>query len=187
MSTVYGIVKQSKGYIIVDSKPGEGSEFRLYFPVIDGVAEAVAPREPSVRPLRGSETVFVVEDEHSLRSVVGATLRANGYRVLDAQDGKAAIELAKDFAARIDLLLTDVILPGVSGRGVAEQLRLSRPAMKVIYMSGYTDDFIANHGIIDPETVLLEKPFPITLLLRTIREALDAKPAKLLPAPRASP
>jgi DNA-binding response OmpR family regulator len=123
--------------------------------------------------------VLLVEDEGSLRSVVGDVLRGNGYVVLDAPDGKAAIEVAKGFESPIDLLLTDVILPGISGRSIADELLLSRPSMKVIYMSGYTDEFIAEHGIIDPRIVLLEKPFRMSALLLNIRELLDGSPAKI--------
>jgi DNA-binding NtrC family response regulator len=97
----------------------------------------------------------------------------NGYAVLDAPDGKTAIALANGFESPIHLLLTDVILPGLSGRNIADQLHLVRPSMKVIYMSGYTDEFIADHGIMDPDIVLLEKPFAISSLLQSIREVLD--------------
>jgi DNA-binding response OmpR family regulator len=119
------------------------------------------------------ETVLLVEDEASLRSVVGNTLRTNGYVVLDAPDSNTAIELANGCESPIDLLLTDVILPGISGRDMAELLQISRPSMKVIYMSGYTDEFIAEHGIMDPTIVLLEKPFRMSTLLQNIREVLD--------------
>jgi DNA-binding response OmpR family regulator len=121
--------------------------------------------------------VLLIEDEEPLRAVVANTLRSYGYTVLDAEEGNAAIELALRFAAPIDLLLTDVILPGMSGRGVADRLQISRPSLQVIYMSGYSDDFIAHHGIIEPGTILLEKPFPIASLLRKVRETLDARPA----------
>jgi PAS domain S-box-containing protein len=172
LSTVYGIMKQSKGYIVVDSELGRGTEFRLFFPVVEGSREKISSREPMAQPLQGSETVLLVEDEYSLRLVVANTLRAKGYRVLEARDGEAALELAKDRAARIDLLLTDMILPGLSGRSVADQIRVARPSIKVIYMSGYTDDFTAHQPFIDTQTTLLEKPFPIATLLLKIRESL---------------
>ncbi len=178
LSTVYGIMKQSGGYVIVDSEPGKGAEFRLYFPVVAGVPERIGPRDLLRRPQSGLETLLLVEDEGSLRSVVGETLRTNGYTVLDAPDGKAALELAGSYDAPIDLLLTDVILPGLSGRSIAEQLRKSRPLMKVIYMSGYTDELIASHGIVGPQTTLLEKPFRIASLLQKIREVLDGDPVE---------
>jgi PAS domain S-box-containing protein len=173
LSTVYGIMKQSKGYVVVDSEEGKGADFRLYFPIVEGAPERIAPRVSQRRPLRGRETVLLVEDEGSLRSVIHSTLRMNGYAVLDAPDGKTAIALANGFESPIHLLLTDVILPGLSGRNIADQLHLVRPSMKVIYMSGYTDEFIADHGIMDPDIVLLEKPFAISSLLQSIREVLD--------------
>jgi PAS domain S-box-containing protein len=173
LSTVYGIMKQSRGYVVVDSEEGKGAEFRLYFPTVERAPERISPRL-ALQPLRGGrETVLLVEDEGSLRSVVGNALSKNGYAVLDAPDGKSAIELANSFKSPIDLLLTDVILPGLSGRHIAAQLLMSRPAMKVIYMSGYTDEFIADRGIIDPRIILLEKPFSISLLLHNIRQVLN--------------
>jgi PAS domain S-box-containing protein len=173
LSTVYGIMKQSNGYVTVDSEPGQGAEFRLYFPMVAGEPEEVLKHVPPKGRLRGLETVLLVEDEASLRSVVGNTLRTNGYVVLDAPDSNTAIELANGCESPIDLLLTDVILPGISGRDMAELLQISRPSMKVIYMSGYTDEFIAEHGIMDPTIVLLEKPFRMSTLLQNIREVLD--------------
>ena len=182
LSTVYGIMKQSGGYVTVDSERGKGAEFRLYFPVVEGTPERLAPRDLTRRPQSGLETLLLVEDEGSLRSVVGGTLRTNGYMVLDAPDGKTALELAASYDAPIDLLLTDVILPGISGRCIAEQLKKSRPFMRVIYMSGYTDELIASHGIMGPQTVLLEKPFRIASLLQKIREVLDGDPAQAVSA-----
>jgi CheY-like chemotaxis protein len=176
LSTVYGIVQQSKGHITVHSKVGKGTRFKVYFPIVDGALVDI-PRKQLTRPAGGTETILLVEDEDSLRAVVADTLRANGYVVLEAHDGSNGIEFAGRFDAPIDLLLTDVILPGATGREVAHRLLAFRPEMKVIYMSGYTDDFIADHGIVDPETVLLEKPFPIALLLLRVRETLDRKPA----------
>jgi PAS domain S-box-containing protein len=174
LSTVFAVMKQSNGYVLVDSELGRGSEFRLYFPIVDGEARRMAPQILPAEPLRGRETVLLVEDEPALRLVIGSSLRTNGYSVLEAADGAAAIELAKNCAAPIDLLLTDVILPDSSGYTIACQLQISRPALRVIYMSGYTDEFIADHGIVDPRMVLLEKPFRMSALLHNIRETLDA-------------
>jgi two-component system cell cycle sensor histidine kinase/response regulator CckA len=179
LSTVYGIMKQSKGYVLVDTEPGRGAEFRLFFPIAKGVPERIAPREPPRRPQRGRETLLLVEDEEALRSVVASSLRANGYTVLDAPDGKVAMEIADAFDAPIDLLLTDVILPGISGPGFAMQLRQSHPSVKVIYMSGYSGELITQHGIEDLQSVLLEKPFRIAALLQTIRDVLDGAEPKL--------
>jgi PAS domain S-box-containing protein len=173
LSTVYGIMKQSNGYVVVDSAPGAGAEFRLYFPIVAGEPERASPPVSPSGPLRGGETVLLVEDEGALRSVVGNTLRSNGYAVLDAPDGKTALELANGFDAPIDVLLTDVILPDVNGQDIADQLQSSRPSMRVIYMSGYTDEFIADHGVLNPGIVLLEKPFRMSALLANIRAVLD--------------
>jgi len=178
LSTVAGIVTQSKGFIRVQSAPGQGTAVDLFFPVVPGTAEELpSPALQHLPPRGGSETIFLVEDEHSLRTVVRQTLQDNGYRVLEAADGSAAIAVAADFAAPIDLLLTDIILPGFSGRSVANRLRRSRPDMRVIYMSGYADDFIADHGILDPDIVLLEKPFSLAHLLVNVRDTLDGHAA----------
>jgi PAS domain S-box-containing protein len=172
LSTVSGVMKQSKGYVIVDSEPGKGSEFRLFFPIVDGAHQNTAPPESSPRHLNGSETVLLVEDEHSLRLVIANALRSKGYQVLEARDGETAIELASDPGIRIDLLLTDMILPKRTGLSVAADLRLTHSKMKVIYMSGYTDDFTTHAHDIDLQTAMLEKPFPIATLLIRIREIL---------------
>ncbi len=174
LSTVYGIVKQSNGYITVDSEVGRGTNFNVYFPIAAGTPEEHVEIRKSGRPAGGTETILLVEDETSLRSVVGDTLRSHGYTVLEAHDGTSGIDLANRVEAPIALLLTDVVLPGGGGgRHVAGELMSSRPAMKVIYMSGYADEFIAHHANIDPETVLLEKPFSTSVLLNRIRAALD--------------
>jgi PAS domain S-box-containing protein len=173
LSIVYGIVKQSKGFIVVDGTPGQGTEFKLFFPVVSGTPDNLPPQSVIGRPPRGSETIFLLEDENPLRAVIRDTLRANGYHVLEAADGSAAIKLAGEYAAPIDLLLTDVILPGFSGRIVAARLQQSRPRLKVLYMSGYTGDFNADGVAIDPRILLLEKPFSMGFLLLTIRQTLD--------------
>jgi CheY-like chemotaxis protein len=173
LSTVYGIVKQSQGYIFVDSEVGNGTRFTLYFPIVPGVAVPIGARAAPERPIRGTETVLVIEDEEPLRAVLERTLTANGYTVFEARDGNAAIRFADNLAPVIHLLLTDVILPGMSGKSVADRLAVSRPAMKVIYMSGYTDDFIAHHGVLNPGIILLEKPFSVASLLLRVRETLD--------------
>jgi signal transduction histidine kinase/ActR/RegA family two-component response regulator len=173
LSTVYGIVRQLNGQIAVDSEPGRGARFTLYFPIVPGMAAPLPAHPVSEQPLHGTETLLLVEDEDSLRAVIKRTLSARGYTVLEARDGRAAIELADHHPSPIHLLLTDVILPAVGGPGVAERLAVSRPTMKVIYMSGYTDDFIAHHGVLARQTMLLEKPFLIASLLLRVRETLD--------------
>ncbi len=173
LSTVYGIVRQSGGHIWVYSELGVGSTFKIYLPVAtsaDTPPEAVAAL-PSV--LGGSETVLVVEDEALVRDVTRAMLERRGYRVLLANDGEHAIRVAESYFGTIDLLLTDVVMPRANGRRVAERLRMLRPNIRVLYMSGYTEDAIVHHGVLDAGITLLEKPFTELDLARTVRELLD--------------
>ena len=172
LSTVYGIVKQNAGYVMVYSEVGKGTTFRLYLPRL---ANDVELSQPSAMPealLRGTETVLLVEDEEPLRSLVRTCLEKNGYSVLDARDAASALALAKSHRGRIHLLLTDVVMPGMSGRKLAKRLVTMQPELKVAYMTGYTDDLIDHHGILDRQTVLLEKPFTLRALLTTAYHAL---------------
>jgi two-component system cell cycle sensor histidine kinase/response regulator CckA len=174
LATVYGVVKQSNGYIAVDSKVGEGASFKIYLPRIE---QAVARQsEVSQAPLtvRGSETVLLVEDAEPLRKLAHMFLKSNGYEVLVAVDGSDAQRVAAQSAGPIHLLLTDVVMPGINGRVLAERLAPSHPEMKVLYMSGYTDSFIAGHGVLEEGIHLLHKPFTEEALLRKVRELLDA-------------
>jgi PAS domain S-box-containing protein len=173
LSTVYGIVRQSDGFIEVDSEPGQGTTFRIFFPAAVGIAPPAAPSTIPERQRGGTESILLVEDEHSLLTLVSMTLRAHGYTVFEARDGRSGIDIAERLALRIDLLVTDVILPDLSGPQLVEKLLLSRPALKALYISGYTDDYISHPGVLDGGTLLLEKPFSIGSLLAKIREALD--------------
>ncbi len=173
LATVYGIVKQSNGYIAVDSEPGKGSLFTVYFPRIDQLAPAVTASAPEPLTSRGSETILLVEDAEPLRVLAHLFLKENGYQVLTAADGSLALQVAAEFAGPIHVLLTDVVMPGMNGRVLAERLSPSHPGMKILYMSGYTDSFIAGHGVLEPGTHLLRKPFTEEVLLRKIRELLD--------------
>ncbi len=177
LSTVHGIVEQSGGYITVTSELGHGAEFRVYLKAVEQTAEMLQISQPEIPPKKRrkrSGTILLVEDEDALRSIIGKTLRADGYTVLESPDGLAGIELARNYDRPIDLLLTDVILPRTSGRGIADQLRLSRPETKIIYMSGYTDDIIAQQGLLNAEVALLEKPFSKGFLLDKVHEILSA-------------
>jgi two-component system cell cycle sensor histidine kinase/response regulator CckA len=176
LSTVYGIVKQSDGHISVYSEVGKGAAFRIYFPEVPAVVDS--PGTESVVNLlpSGTETILLVEDEDSLREVTRDFLQNGGYEVLEADSGESALELTKQYQGRLDLLLTDVIMPGISGRQLADQLVPSRPEMKILFMSGYTQELVGHHGVLTPETVLLEKPFGVESLLTKIREVLDAQP-----------
>ena len=172
-ATVYGIVKQSGGNIWVYSEPGRGATFRLYLPRVD------EQPEPLVRPATlpaagGDETVLLAEDDAAVREVVAQALEQKGYRVLRASDGQMAIELARAHRARIDLLVTDLVMPGPTGRELAEVLVGERPGLRVMYMSGYPDEAVVRHGVLEKGLHYLQKPFVVEDLARKVREVLDA-------------
>jgi CheY-like chemotaxis protein len=172
LSTVYGVVKQSGGYIWVYSEPGKGARFKIYFPLVEAAADPVAQPETSEIP-RGSETILLVEDDDSMRDLTRTCLLSAGYTVLDVQNGADAIHAASHHAGPLELLLTDVVMPGINGRQLAESLSTLKPELHILYMSGYTADLVAQHGILDPHVVLLEKPFTKEALLRKVRKVLD--------------
>ena len=172
LAMVYGIVKQSGGCIYVDSSPGAGTSFTIYLPRVSDTPAIHTSGQPVVGAAPGSETVLLVEDEESLRTLAGEILRASGYRVLDAPNGAAALALASAVDAPIHVLLTDVVMPGMSGPELAERLRTVRPDLAVLYMSGYSDDALGRHGVLAPGTLLVQKPFTAERLTRHLREAL---------------
>ena len=172
LSTVYGIVKQSGGYIFADSGVGRGTRFRIYLPRVDDPAEATGTQNTAQVPGGGSETVLLVEDEESVRQLVRDTLEARGYRVLEAENGEAGLETAKQHQGTIDMIITDVVMPGMSGRELAKRVTEARPETKVLYLSGYTEEAIAHEGALDPGTAFLQKPFTLQLLSRKVREVL---------------
>jgi len=172
LSTVYGIVKQSEGYIWVYSEVGRGTTFKVYFPRVEGAAEPMRPTNVSEIP-RGSETILLVEDDDSMRALTRTCLESGGYSVVDVTNGEDAIRTVTENERTVDLMLTDVIMPGISGRQLAESLSLLRPDMKVLYISGYTADLIARHGILEKHVSLLEKPYTKEALLRKVRQVLD--------------
>ena len=173
LATVYGIVKQSGGFIWVYSEPGNGTSFKIYLPRIDAPVEGVKTAG-SVSVPRGTETVLLVEDAAAVRAVAKQVLERQGYTVLEAPDGDVALHVAHKHRGPIHLLLTDVVMPVLSGRRLAEQLALVRPDMKVLYASGYTDDSVVRHGILEAGTAYLQKPFTPDSLARKVREVLDA-------------
>jgi two-component system, cell cycle sensor histidine kinase and response regulator CckA len=176
LSTVYGIVKQAGGYIMPYSEPGHGSTFRLYFPRAE---ESVRSQQPSAasEPLpRGSETVLLVEDEEALRDLIRTVLQEAGYTVLHAHKGQEALRIAADPGFKIDLLLTDVVMPGLAGPQLARQLLASRPGLRVLFMSGYADDVIVNRGVLSSGSALIQKPFSRKALLTRIRQLLEDNP-----------
>jgi signal transduction histidine kinase len=173
LSTVFGIVRQNGGNIWVYSEPGQGSTFKIYLPRSDE-AETLVTAPVPVAAVHGSETVLLVEDEDQLRIVACGILARNGYRILDARNGGEAVLLAERHGGPIHLLLTDVVMPQMSGRELAEHLLLLRPEMRVLYMSGYTEDAIVHHRVLSPGIALLQKPITPERLLHKVREVLDA-------------
>jgi len=174
LSTVYGIVQQSNGHIEVYSEPGEGTTFKIYLPRVEK-DRTLPPRPLSVEPadLEGMETVLVVEDDETVRELVQRILLDYGYVILEARCGEEALSISGQHPGPIHLLLTDVVMPGMNGRELAEQLTALRPEMKVMYMSGYADHAISRHGLVDTEVSFLQKPFSPEDLGREVRETLD--------------
>jgi CheY-like chemotaxis protein len=179
LSTVYGIVKQSSGYVYADSELGQGTTFNIYLPPAAEIEkiEEVEEEQPLVTALRanGTETILLVEDEDVVRVLTTTLLRDNGYRVLDAANANEALRICKNFKEPIDLLLTDVTMPGMSGPQLAHQLCSVRPKLKVVYMSGYSNETAFGDEVLRSKAVLLQKPFPPDVLSRKLREILDAR------------
>ena len=171
LSTVYGIVKQSGGHIEVESEPGTGTSFRLYFPQVAEKAEAFSPKPPDERSLMGSETVLLVEDDEALRELGRVMLETYGYSVLLAADGAAALQLAQNHPEPIELLMTDVLMPRMGGIELAERLSKLRPNLEVLYTSGYNDSGSSLQGVVGSR--YLQKPCAMEDLARTLRDLLD--------------
>jgi signal transduction histidine kinase/CheY-like chemotaxis protein len=173
LATVYGVVKQSGGFIWVYSEPGHGTTFKIYLPEVAeevdrSVVEKVAPRAQ-----KGSETILIVEDEESVRDLVKDYLVAAGYHVLEASDGVQALEIAAGHKGTIHMLVTDVVMPRLSGREVAARISATRTNLRVLYISGYTDDSVFRHGVLEGGMAFLQKPFNLKTLAQKIREVLD--------------
>jgi two-component system, cell cycle sensor histidine kinase and response regulator CckA len=175
LSTVYGIIKQSGGYVLVQSEPGQGTTFRIYLPRVEDALEPVGTAGTSSSQNGGSETVLLVEDEESVRQLVRETLESKGYKVLEADNGEAALRIVSNYSDKIDMLITDVVMPGMSGRELSARLCASRPQTKVLYLSGYTEDAIGHEGVVDPDTAFLQKPFTLQMLSRKVREVLGER------------
>ncbi len=172
LSIVYGIVKQSGGHIAVESKPKQGTTFRVYFPRVEHAVESVVPKPAVAPPITGNETILLVEDDESLRHLISYLLQRWGYRVLEAGHGKEALQTLEQHAGSIHLLLTDVVLPGLSGYKLWEQVKALHPASGVLFMSGYADETIRQYGDVDRDFLHIKKPFPPAVLGQKVREAL---------------
>jgi CheY-like chemotaxis protein len=173
LATVYGIVKQSGGDISVYSEPDRGTSFKIYLPRVTAAVEDVEAPQTGGGTLRGSETVLLVEDQEEVRRLTSRLLEARGYRVLVAADGHEALNMAETLAGPLHLPVTDVVMPHLSGREVALLLAPRHPTMKVLYLSGYADESIAHHGVLEPGVAFLQKPFTAEALARKVRAVLD--------------
>jgi len=172
LATVYGIVKQSEGYISVESEPERGTTFSVYLPPTLEATESVLPQDASASP-RGTETILVVEDDPSVRNVVRDCLKIYGYTVLETGDPEAGVRICQEHQGTIHLLMTDVVLPKMSGRALATRVSSVRADMKILFMSGYTDDALGQHGVLGRDVAFLQKPFHLTVMARKVREVLD--------------
>jgi PAS domain S-box-containing protein len=177
LSTVYGIVKQSGGYIWVYSEPGKGSTFKVYLPRVDEVVESETSKQAPLAELRGSEVVLLVEDEEAVRELVRTILTGHGYEVIAAADPEQAESIANKFPGEIHLLLTDMVMPGMSGRELAARITVRRRGIRVLYMSGYTENVVTSEGMLERGLAFLQKPFSPAVLVRKIREILTQTPA----------
>jgi signal transduction histidine kinase len=178
LAIVYGIVTQSGGQIVVDSTPEQGTTFTIYLPRAEDCPEALAPQAVGLGLVRGQETILLAEDDDGVREMVREMLQLAGYTVLAAANGSEALRLGGAQQGPIHLLLTDVVMPGMSGRELADRLVQVRPHIKVLFASGYTDEALGQHGVLDPAVTLLQKPFTPDALARKVREVLDAGPTR---------
>ncbi len=175
LSTVYGIVKQSNGYVFAESRIGSGTTFYVYLPRVEETLAELAPVAVQKSEKGGCETVLLVEDEDSVRELVRATLSSRGYRVLQSENGERGLRLAEECKDPIDILVTDVVMPGIGGRELANKLVGLRPGISVLYLSGYTEDAVVTHGAIGPATAFLQKPFTLQNLAKKVREVLRSR------------
>lgn len=174
LSTVYGIVKQSDGHIAVESELGRGATFRVYLPRVAEPAESVSSGAPVVKPSQRQGTILVVDDEEAVRELVRDILVEEGYSVLAASEGPEALRICEEHTQAIHLLLTDVVMPKMSGVELGQRARTMRPDARVLYMSGYLDTHSVQRGALEPGAVFLQKPFTPDALLRKVQEVLEA-------------
>ncbi|HWF92123.1 MAG TPA: ATP-binding protein [Terriglobales bacterium] len=173
LSTVYGVVKQSGGYIWVYSEAGNGAAFKIYLPIVDAATDVIVEPLVSSQSPSGTETILVVEDDKILREFICEVLAANGYSILSASNGAQALQILEQHDGPIHMLLTDVVMPGMSGRTLTSQSVVAQRGLKVLYMSGYTENAVVHHGVLDPGVHLLQKPFSIGALARKVRELFE--------------
>jgi two-component system cell cycle sensor histidine kinase/response regulator CckA len=177
LSTVYGIVKQSNGYVFAQSELGAGTTFYVYLPRVEDSTEVLSPVTSPPNEAGGCETVLLVEDEESVRELVRVTLTSRGYNVLEAENGECGLRAAEAFKQPIDILITDVVMPGIGGRELAKKLLALRPGICVLYLSGYTEDAVVTQGALGPGTGFLQKPFTLQNLAKKVREVIRSQPA----------
>ena len=170
-------VKQSGGHVEVESLPGRGTTFRIYLPVIDETT-AEEPKSSLGSLPGGTETILLVEDEEGVRKLSSYLLTHGGYQVLEAENGQQALEIVAHYQGRIDLLVSDVVMPGMCGPQVAEAVKVVQSGVKVLFQSGYTDDALLRHGVAEAERTFLQKPFTLPDLARKVREVLDKAPGE---------
>jgi len=173
LATVYGIVKQSGGIVNLYSEVGLGTTFKIYLPAVDEPISPLPLDQRSTRVMGGIETVLLVEDEDAVSAIALLGSQTQGYKVLHAESGKKALAIIEKYPGRVDLLVTDVVMPGMSGRELAETLTVRHPGLKVLYVSGYTDDAVIRHGILQMDVAFLQKPYTPLTLARKTREVLD--------------
>jgi len=174
LATVYGIIKQNSGFVDVHSEPGQGTSFRIYMPRTETpISEKPQIHEPR-KDLNGNETILLVEDEESILELGKAILARHGYKVLTARNAPEALDLAERHPDRIDLLITDVVMPGVNGKDLVERLNTFRAGLRTIFISGYTADIISDHGVLDEGVQFLQKPFSVKSMAEKVREVLDS-------------
>ncbi|MGH7909408.1 MAG: ATP-binding protein, partial [Thermodesulfobacteriota bacterium] len=176
LATVYGIVKQNDGEIHIASEPGQGTKVRIYLPRVEARTMVAVPAPPPAVLRPGAETVLLAEDELGVRKLIREVLEQAGHTVLEAASGPAALQAAEGYAGAIQLLLTDVVMPEMSGPELASKLTTARPDLKVLYMSGYTEETMTQHGMLPSGITLLQKPFDKDDLLRRVRDVMDSSP-----------
>jgi CheY-like chemotaxis protein len=181
LATVYGVVKQSGGYIWVYSEVGHGTTFKIYLPRVMAELDRPVAETDAREMAKGSETILFVEDEQSVRELVCDYLRGNGYTVLEAPEGTEALKVAAAHSGAIHILITDVVMPHLSGPELAAQIGAVRQGLKVLFVSGYTDDTVFRHGVLEGGVAYLQKPFNLKALAQKIREVLSGQPVAAVP------